>query len=117
MDFVSPSGQGYFVANGYSGNGAGLNNPAYNNVPNVGPIQRGYYQIGPQGMHVTSNGHAPTDSMTLTPLFDVSPRAGGHMIHGGNGKGNSSESNGCIIMGISARDAIGNSGTANLVAQ
>jgi len=34
---------------GYAGRGAGLNNPALQNKPNIGPITQGTYDIGPIG--------------------------------------------------------------------
>lgn len=38
---------GELVAIGYSGHGEGLNNPEFQNVPDVGPLPQGLWQIGP----------------------------------------------------------------------
>ncbi|NUN04306.1 MAG: DUF2778 domain-containing protein [Bdellovibrio sp.] len=49
--------------NGYSGNGAGKNNPSYQNVENTGPIPVGSYTIGPS----RPGGHMGPDARLLTP--------------------------------------------------
>lgn len=41
---IAPNGE--LLAVGYSGHGEGLNNPAMQNVKNVGPIPVGYYSMG-----------------------------------------------------------------------
>ena len=38
---------GSVAGHGYSGHGPGINNPAMQNVPDVGPIPVGMYTIGP----------------------------------------------------------------------
>lgn len=83
------------VCRGYSGHGAGLNNPSMENVPDIGPIPKGLYCIssffddaekGPIVAHLTPwNG---------TDTFGRS----GFMIHGDNPQGNNTASHGCIIL-------------------
>jgi hypothetical protein len=55
---------GNLVGNGYSGNGAGLNNPNMQSVPNTGPIPQGQYDIGPG--HYSP--HTGPNTMNLTPM-------------------------------------------------
>jgi hypothetical protein len=57
------SHDGAHVATGYSGHGAGRNNPALEGVARVGPLPRGFYTIGPA--HDTAL-HGPV-VMALTP--------------------------------------------------
>src|ERR1039457_5511435 len=54
---------GQRVATGYSGFGQGKNNPDMENVPDVGPIPRGVYDIGPPHDTTTHGPHV----MALTP--------------------------------------------------
>jgi len=44
---VDDSGNIVAEADGYAGNGAGKNNPDMQNVPNVGPLPKGNYGMGP----------------------------------------------------------------------
>jgi RHS repeat-associated protein len=97
------------IATGYSGNGAGLNNPAMQDVPNVGPIPQGTWIIGPQEDNRTGSGHSLPASMRLTPQ-DVDTDRSGFLIHGDNSRGNQSASEGCVILNRNVRNRIGNSG-------
>lgn len=97
------------VGDGYSGHGPGLNNPGLEDRRNVGPIPRGDYEIGEQGDHGSAE-HPLRASMVLTP------HAGNNMhgrnnflMHGDNGDGNQSASEGCIILPRDVRDEIGHS--------
>jgi type VI secretion system (T6SS) effector TldE1-like protein len=57
---------GSLVAIGYSGHADGLNNPSYQNVPDVGPIPQGTWEIG-----------APYDSPEHGPwVLPLSPLEG-----------------------------------------
>ena len=53
MSWIYQQSTGYlalntiFVGTGYSGNGAGLNNPGAQDQHNVGPLPQGMYTIGP----------------------------------------------------------------------
>jgi RHS repeat-associated protein len=91
------------VAAGYAGHGQGLNNPNLQNVPNVGPIPQGTYTIGP----AHNNPHTGPDSMNLTP--DPNNNMAGRdafLMHGDNGRGDHSASNGCIIMPHAVRNQV-----------
>ena len=98
---------GAVVGTGYSGHGAGLNNPAMQQDQNVGPIPQGTYTIGPP--------HDPPDHLgpMALPLTHVSGDIFGRsafFIHGDNAAGNHSASDGCIILGPTIRRQIIDSG-------
>lgn len=97
---------------GYAGNGAGLNNPAMQNVQNIGPLPQGTYTIGPQ----YKNPNTGVATMNLTPaatnnMFGRSL----FRIHGDNAAQNNSASEGCIIQNRNVRDQIYNSGDTTLI--
>ncbi len=99
-----------FIGQGYSGIGPGLNNPAMQNVENVGPLPQGTYTIGPQ----QDNGKL-TASMRLTPdpanqMF----KRHSFLIHGPHANDQHDSSNGCPVLKKDIRDQIGNSGDAIL---
>jgi hypothetical protein len=90
------SNEGGLIATGYSGHGEGLNNPALQNVPNVGPVPRGNYTLGPP--------HDPVDhlgpvAMPLNPAADNQMFGRfGFFMHGDDAAMDHSASDGCIIM-------------------
>ena len=91
---------GKLIATGYSGFGIGRNNPAQQAVPNVGPIPRGLYRIGPQF-------DAPVQgpcTMALTPEGHDALGRFGFLIHGDNETHNAST--GCIVLPPEAREQI-----------
>lgn len=89
------SHNGQSLGTGYSGHGDGVNNPACQNMPMVGPIPLGKYQIGPEFTHPK----AGPICMRLTALpGTVTFGRDGFMMHGDNSLGNRSASEGCIIM-------------------
>ena len=100
----------------YAGQNEGLNNPAYQNVQgtgldsNGGPLPQGTYAIGPQQLNVTNVGTRLPASMRLVPdpLNDMFGRKG-FLIHGDNGDGDQSASEGCPIIPKNIRNRIGNS--------
>ena len=100
---------------GYSGNGEGLNNPAMQSTPNVGPIPQGSYIIGPQQDNTTNSGTSLPQSMRLTPQdgTDTFGRSG-FIIHGDNSAGDNSASEGCPIANRGIRNQIGSSGDDTL---
>ena len=73
------SQDGQRVATGYSGFGPGKNNPDMENVPDVGPIPRGVYDIGP--MHDTTTHGPHVMALTPEPGTDTLGRDG-FLIHG-----------------------------------
>lgn len=105
--FTQDSGKlfwkGRFISIGYSGSGVGKNNPAMQNVHNVGPIPCGRYTIGPP--HDTES-HGPY----VLPLF---PHASnemfgrdGFLIHGDSKTHPGVASQGCPILGRATRQYI-----------
>lgn len=96
---------GNLLDTGYAGNGDGLNNPAMQNIINVGPIPQGTYFIQP-----------PLDDPELGPqVLFLQPNQSNEMfgrcsfyIHGDNSQMNHSASSGCIILGPNTRQIIGN---------
>ncbi|BCQ27646.1 DUF2778 domain-containing protein (plasmid) [Caballeronia sp. NK8] len=105
--------QGNVVArNGYSGAGEGRNNPAMEDVQNVGPIPQGSYAIA----------HARHSTRTGPVSMDLAPEVGTHtfgrsafMIHGDNLS--HTASHGCIILPRSTRTQIEESADRRLVVQ
>jgi hypothetical protein len=92
------------IARGYSGYGAGLNNPAMQGVHDVGPIPVGEYDI--DGFFDDPGGKGPIVAH-LTPK-DGTETFGrsGFMIHGDNSAGDRSASHGCVILSRAVRLAI-----------
>jgi hypothetical protein len=93
-----------FIGNGYSGHGAGLNNPVAQDQQNVGPLPQGTYTIG--------TAHTPPDHLgpLAMPLY---PDHGntmfgrfGFFIHGDNQFMNNTASDGCIVMAYDIRHQI-----------
>ena len=89
---------------GYSGHGAGLNNPAMEAVHGVGPIPAGRYRIGPPKDPVD---HLGPLAMPLTPIDgnDAHGRSA-FFLHGDNAEANHTASDGCVIMGPTIRAAV-----------
>ncbi len=105
LTYVDSNGNSAFVGTGYAGYGPGLNNPAMQNVPFIGPLPQGLYTIGPQ----QDNGNR-SQSMVLTPnpgnqMFD----RWGFLIHGPHKDDQHDSSNGCPVFKKSIRDQIGKS--------
>lgn len=111
LTHVDGNGNTTNVGTGYAGHGQGVNNPAMQNVPNVGPLPQGTYTINPQQNNTTGSGTQLPASMRLTPdpnnqMFG----RGGFIIHGDNAAGNQSASEGCPVLNRNVRNQIGNSG-------
>jgi len=103
---------GNWVADGYAGHGDGVNNPDMQNVEMVGPLPQGRYTIGSlrkdgrhMGPFVMFLDPAPENEMYGRSAF---------YIHGDNGKGDNSASNGCIILPRAVRFLISESGDNQL---
>jgi len=121
--YVQTDGGTVDAGTGYSGYGDGLNNPAMQDVPNVGPIPQGTYTLDPMTNNTTAGGVSLPDSMritqpdggsTLPELPDGGTRSG-YSIHGDNPKGDHSASQGCIILDKETRKKIANSGDTKLI--
>ena len=100
------------VANGYSGAGEGKNNPAMQNVPNVGPIPDGDWTItGP-----------PADTASHGPyVLKLNPADGtetfgrsGFLMHGDSKEHPGCASHGCVILPRAVREQVWNSGDRKL---
>lgn len=103
---------GKFVDYGYSGHGPGKDNPAMQSVPNLGPIPRGTYRIGPPFRHP----HAGHYVMRLTPINGTNTFGrDGFLIHGESMAHPGEASNGCLIEGPDTRQKIWNSNDHILV--
>ena len=94
---------GRFLGTGYSGLGAGKNRPDAQDVPDVGPIPRGAYNIG-----------APFESIEHGPFaMHLDPVPGnemfgrsGFLMHGDSLEHPGAASEGCIIMPRAVREAV-----------
>ncbi|MBI4378661.1 MAG: RHS repeat protein, partial [Nitrospinae bacterium] len=94
------------VGTGYSGQGAGYNNPNMQNVPNIGPIPQGAYTIGPQWNHPRKG----PGVMNLTPNQDTNTFGRTNfLIHGDDPCRCQSASKGCIILSPNIRNQIAGS--------
>lgn len=99
------------VGTGYSGYGAGLNNPNMQHVPYTGPIPQGAYNIGP------AYNHANLGPVTM----NLDPSAGTNTfgrnafrIHGDNPCGCQSASQGCIVFPRNIRHQMSGNGDREL---
>lgn len=100
------SRNGQNIAVGYSGSGAGRNNPAMERVSNVGPIPQGRYNVGAPHPHPTKG---PV-TMALTPVGHNAQGRTNFLIHGDSIQHPGHASEGCIILDRATRQAIAVSG-------
>jgi len=97
---------GHVVGTGYSGHGAGVNNPTLQNQRDVGPIPQGSYTIGP----AYHDSHRGPNAMRLTPVNGTRTFGrDGFLIHADNRHQNHTASEGCIILRPALRDRIAHS--------
>ena len=100
------------VATGYSGAGAGKNNPALENVPNVGPIPQGNWTIA--GPPADTAGHGPY-VLKLNPEASTETFGrGGFLMHGDSKEHPGCASHGCVILPRAVREQVWNSGDREL---
>ena len=106
---------GIVVGTGYAGHGNGVNNPALQGSPGIGPLPQGGYTIQPQQTNVTGTGVVLPGSMRLRPdpTNNMLNRAG-FLIHGGN-MSTQTSSAGCVVLPLNVRNTIGGSGDNRLV--
>jgi hypothetical protein len=100
---------GRVCGSAYSGHGQGLNDPDYQNVPEVGPVPQGVYTILP-----------PIDTVEHGPfVLALEPQEGtetfgrsGFLIHGDSKAfaGQFQASHGCIVTERVTRELLWNSG-------
>lgn len=102
---------GQYLTTGYSGHGEGLNSPAHETVPNVGPIPAGKWKIGREFRHPAKG---PV-CMRLTPVGHNAHGRSGFLIHGDNQAVNHTASEGCIILARVTRARIAGSGDDDLL--
>lgn len=100
---------GVVIGIGYSGHGAGVNNPEMQDQPDVGPIPQGFWSIGPSFGSPTK-GPVVCD-LTPLPLTNTFGRSG-FMLHGDSIEfaGQEEASHGCIIMSRLVRETVAASG-------
>lgn len=97
---------------GYSGAAFGLDNPAAEEVSDVGPIPEGLYTIGPAFTHPVCG---PV-SMRLDPQPGTDTHGrDGFLMHGDNAAVNHTASHGCLIFSRPVRDAVAASDVRALV--
>ena len=96
---------GVFEGTGYSGAGAGRNNPAMQDVPNVGPIPQGSYTIGPAYDEVPGLGPCVMHLDPQPGTNDFGRSA--FRIHGNDAENDASH--GCVILGPAIRHLIAGS--------
>jgi len=103
---------GKHVANGYSGAGNGKNNPAMQQVPNVGPIPQGDWTI--TGPPVNTHDHGPyVLTLKPAPATETFGR-NGFLVHGDSIESPGCASHGCVIMPRPVREQVWNSGDHDL---
>ncbi len=107
------SHDGELIANGYVGHGDGVNAPAVQDQPFVGPLPRGTYNIGPV---LADGGHLGTFVLPLTP-WPVNQMFGraGFFIRGDTPARDRSASNGCIVLDRQWRQMIATSNDTLLI--
>jgi hypothetical protein len=92
------------VWKGYSGHNDGLNNPAMQDVKDIGPLPQGLYTIGMPYAHE----HLGPVCMNLEPdRHNLMFGRGDFRIHADNVHNNFSASEGCIVMPMAVRIKIG----------
>jgi hypothetical protein len=101
-DLVNP--EGIVVGQGYSGRGAGVDNPADEQIPDVGPLPEGFYTISP--FFDDPGGKGPIVAHLIPDVADQMFERSGFMIHGDNREANHSASEGCIILARTLRELI-----------
>jgi RHS repeat-associated protein len=87
---------------GYAGYRSGYNNPSFENVVGMGPLPKGSYRIGAP----YNSAHTGPYTLPLTQINGNSYGRDAFRIHGDNGRGDLSASNGCIIVPRKIREKI-----------
>lgn len=115
---------GSLLAIGYSGHGDGVNDPDLQNVPDVGPIPQGLYDLGSPVNDPENPDSADPELLKLGPYaIPLTPHADNQMFgrsgffcHGDDVHhlGERVASEGCIIMSPGARHRLWESGDHTL---
>jgi len=103
---------GKHIANGYSGVAAGKNNPAMQQVANVGPIPQGDWTIA--GPPVDTRDHGPYVLRLQPALQTETFGRSGFLMHGDSIESPGCASHGCVIMPRPVRERVWNSGDRDL---
>lgn len=82
------------IGSGYSGFGPGMNNPASESIPNVGPIPKGMWHIVKWDDFHGSKGPIVA---VLQPMGHDAHGRSAFLIHGDNNSANHTASHGCVI--------------------
>ena len=98
---------GTAIAAGYSGNGAGLNNPMFQDEKDRGPLPQGRYLIGDLEAQHDRLG-ANVMPLIPDPSNEMFGR-GDFWLHGDNSARNGTASEGCIVLPLWARMQIAGS--------
>lgn len=101
-----------FVGTGYSGHGVGLDNPDKEDMPNIGPIPRGEWEILRWDDH---HGEKGPQVAVLSPVGHNAHGRSAFLIHGDTAELNHTASHGCIIASRAIRDALRASGETRLM--
>jgi Protein of unknown function (DUF2778) len=103
---------GKHASTGYSGANEGKNNPAMDNVPDVGPIPRGDWTIA--GPPVDSKDHGPY-VLRLNPESSTDTHGrSGFLMHGDSREHPGCASRGCVILPRAVREEVWQSGDRDL---
>jgi hypothetical protein len=94
LDYVDGSEVVRRLGRGYSGLGAGLNNPDMQHVRDTGPIPRGLYTIGGQQDIGRLHGAMRLEPDPANNMYG----RWGFLIHGDDGSGAQDASRGCIVL-------------------
>ena len=105
-------GRSTYTETCYSGKGPGLNDPASQCQPNVGPIPAGWYGIGNRYSGGRTDLRNPLP-LAPDPNNNMCNRSG-FLIHGDNSRGDNSASEGCIICSPGLGQRIKDGGGGNL---
>jgi len=85
---------GIILGSGYSGFGPGLNNPAMEAIPDVGPIPKGFWRIVRWDDQHAEKGPCVA---VLEPVGHNAHNRTGFLLHGDNAAMNHTASHGCIV--------------------
>jgi len=104
--------EGKHIATGYSGGGAGKNNPEMEKVHNAGPIPKGEWTI--VGPPVDTRDHGPY-VLTLQPVTNTKTFGReGFRMHGDSKESPGCASHGCVILPRTVREQVWTSGDRDL---
>lgn len=114
--FQSSSGKltndGEYITTGYAGHGPGKNNPADQDIQDLGPPPTGIYTIAP----ARTDPHLGPIAMALIPdPTNIMHGRSAFFIHGDNPAHPAQSSHGCIVLDAQARAQIAASADRDLL--